>query len=95
VLLKNGAVVQQVYPISWQTYIGNPNLKTAEKDKIKLQFPGKPKSFYLNKSREIRKQRTLDWVKKVYDIELESDDVGDAFGIAFYCLDHLSKDKNG
>src|SRR5688500_6153416 len=77
--------VHEVAPISWQSGIGNPNLKKHEKEAIMAEFPGKSKSWYQNKFREFRKQRTLKIARKYFDIPGDSDNVGDAVGIALFC----------
>jgi Holliday junction resolvasome RuvABC endonuclease subunit len=83
-LMETNPEVHKVAPISWQSSIGNPNLKTAEKDQIKIDFPGKSKTWYLNKGREIRKGRTLTIAKEFFDIPGDSDNVGDAVGLALH-----------
>lgn len=89
-LLKGGAVVVEATPIAWQAFIGNPNLTPTEKAKIKAEFPGKSKSFYQVKGREVRKQKTIKWVYDTFGIDLESDNVADAFGLSFYASNHLT-----
>lgn len=91
VLMQNNMHVEVVPPITWQSAIGNPNLKKAEKDQIKADFPGKSATWYSNKGREIRKQRTLDFAKKYFNIASNSDNVGDAAGIAWYVSKHLTR----
>lgn len=81
-LMVKSPVVVGKAPISWQTTIGNPNLKKHEKEAIMKEFPGKSKSWYKEKGRQIRKQRTLDIAKQYFKIEDDSDNVGDAVGIA-------------
>lgn len=81
----------KVAPISWQSGIGNPNLKTHEKDAIKAEFPGKSKSWYQNKGREIRKGRTLAIARKYFRIADGSDNVGDAVGIALFVSRNLTR----
>lgn len=90
VLLESGATVNEVYPISWQSYIGNPNLTKAEKDNLRKKHPGRSASWYQNAGREIRKNRTKAWVKKKYGITVESDNVSDSFGLAYFCQEHLT-----
>lgn len=77
--------VHKVAPISWQSGIGNPNLKKAEKDAIQTEHPGKSKTWYANKGREIRKGRTLEIARRYFIISDSSDNVGDAVGLALYC----------
>lgn len=83
-LMEGSPVVEKVAPISWQSGIGNPNLKTYEKAEIKKQYPGKSESWYKNTGRLLRKQRTLDIAKRYFTIEDNSDNVGDAVGIALF-----------
>lgn len=91
VLMQNKMEVETVAPITWQTYIGNPNFKKAEKEALVKDFPDHTKSWYDNKRREIRKQRTLDFAKQYFTIESNSDNVGDAVGIAVYTSEVLTK----
>lgn len=91
VLLQNGAKVVEVFPIQWQTYIGNPNLKTGEKEKLKRDNPGKSMSWLKNAGRLMRKQRTLDFAKTYFNIETDSDNVGDAVGIAYFAANKLTR----
>ncbi|AXH67274.1 RuvC-like resolvase [Streptomyces phage Wofford] len=90
-LLKGGAKVIEVPPISWQSFIGNKNLTKAEKDAIKAEFPGKSASWYQNKGRQIRKQRTIDFAKREFGIELESDNVADSLGVAWWAVQNKTK----
>lgn len=83
--------LHKVAPISWQTGIGNPNLKKAEKDAIAAEFPGKSKSWYQNKGRLMRKQRTLDIAREFFTIPTNSDNVGDAIGIALHASRALTR----
>jgi Holliday junction resolvasome RuvABC endonuclease subunit len=81
-LMVSNPVVVQKAPLSWQTAIGNPPLKKAEKDAFRTDFPGKSDSWYKTWGRSVRKQRTLDIAKRYFDISTDSDNVGDAVGIA-------------
>lgn len=77
--------LHKVAPITWQSAIGVPNLKAAEKAAIQAEFPGKSKTWYQNKGREIRKQRIADFSKsKRGQSDEVSDNVTDAIGIAAY-----------
>lgn len=91
VLMQNKMKVETVYPITWQTYIGNPLLKTHEKEALREEFPDRKASWYQNKGRQIRKQRTLDFAKQYFKIPGDSDNVGDAVGIAYYVSKELTK----
>jgi Holliday junction resolvasome RuvABC endonuclease subunit len=91
VLMQNGASVVEVPPITWQSFIGNPNLKKAEKDKLKSDNPGKSVSWYQNAGRKMRKQRTLDFAKQYFQIPSDSDNIGDAVGVAYYAAKTLTR----
>lgn len=80
-----------INPITWQTFIGNGKLTTAEKQQLMLEFPGKSKNWYQNKSREIRKQRTIKFVNTYYDKDIHDDDVADAIGIGHYAINNWGK----
>jgi len=73
-----------VPPIQWQSYINNPNLTKAEKGQIKIDNPGKSDTWYRNYSRNLRKQRTMDYVNNKYGLFIEDNDVGDSIAIADY-----------
>lgn len=83
--------LHKVAPISWQSGIGNPNLKTAEKAKLREDFPDKSNTWYQNKGREIRKARTLAIAREYFKIEDGSDNVGDAVGIALHSSRTLTR----
>jgi len=90
-LMEFNPKVVKVAPISWQSGIGVPNLKKAEKEQIQQDFPGKSKSWYQNKGRQIRKQRILDIAQNYFDIADNSDNVGDAVGIALHVSRTLTR----
>ena len=83
--------LRKVAPISWQTGIGVPNLKKEEREAIQKEFPGKTKSWYQKKGREIRKARILKISRQYFDIAGGSDNVGDAVGIALFASQTLTK----
>ena len=83
-LMSTGSSVITVSPSSWQAHIGNKNPTKWEKDKLRSENPGYADSWYKNKMREIRKQRTVDYFNKKYNLSLEDFDVADSFGIAYY-----------
>lgn len=83
-LMSTGAKVITISPTSWQSYIGNKNPTKAEKEKLKLENPGYADSWYKNKMRNIRKQRTVDYFNNKYGLSLNDFDVADSFGIAHY-----------
>jgi hypothetical protein len=84
-LMRKNVKVVTVQPLSWQSFIGNPNFKTPEKNALKIEFPGMSTSWYSTKIRAIRKQRTMDFFNKKWpEMNLTDDDVGDACGISYY-----------
>lgn len=91
VLMQNKMQVTTVAPVTWQSFIGNPLLKKAEKEQLRLDFPGQKASWYLAKGRSIRKQRTLDFARRYFSIPTDSDNVGDAVGIAAYTNEELTR----
>jgi Holliday junction resolvasome RuvABC endonuclease subunit len=80
-----------INPITWQSFIGNNKLTAKEKQDLMTEFPGKSKNWYQNKSREIRKQRTINFVNTYYDKTLTDDDVADAVGIGHYAINNWGK----
>jgi Holliday junction resolvasome RuvABC endonuclease subunit len=88
-LLEDNIKVLEVHPIAWQSFINNKNFTKAEKQAVKDEFPNKSENWIKNKIREKRKQKTINWVKDTYDINLESDNVADAFGIAYYVVSNI------
>lgn len=92
-LMRGGAKVVEVYPIAWQSYIGNKNLTKTEKFKITNDNPGKSASWYKAYGRNLRKQRTMDWAKDTFGVKVDSDNVGDAFGLAYYAAHHLTEKR--
>lgn len=84
-------IAGSVNPISWQSYIGNPKLTTLEKKELMEQYPGKSKVWYQNRSREIRKVRTIQFVNTYYDKEVTDNDVADAIGIGHWAINNWGK----
>jgi hypothetical protein len=82
-------MIVTVPPSAWQPFIGNKNFTKQEKESLRNQFPGKTDSWYRNKTRELRKQRTMDFFNNKYDISVSDHDVGDAMGIAYYAYNKL------
>jgi Holliday junction resolvasome RuvABC endonuclease subunit len=82
-VLGQGKYVTTVSPLTWQNKIGNKTLTSVEKAGVKKSNPGRKTSWYTNEYRRIRKQRTMDWVKKTFDVNVDRDDISDAIGIAF------------
>ena len=91
ITLEKDVRVRSVPPIAWQTFIGNGKLTTKEKQDLMAEFPDKSKNWYQNKSREIRKQRTIRFVNTYYDKNVIDNDVADAIGIGNYALRNITK----
>jgi Holliday junction resolvasome RuvABC endonuclease subunit len=83
-LMSTGSKVITISPSSWQAFIGNKNPTKDEKSAIRLLNPGYADSWYKNKLRNMRKQRTADYFNNKYNIAIDDFDVADAFGIAHY-----------
>lgn len=90
-LMSTGAKVITISPSAWQAYIGNKNPTKEEKAAIRLKNPGYADSWYKNQLRNMRKQRTVDYFNKKYAIDINDFDVADAFGIAHYSNEVLTK----
>lgn len=80
-----------INPITWQSFIGNNKLSVKEKQDMMNEFPGKSKNWYQNKSREIRKLRTIKFINGFYDKDIQDDDVADAVGIGHYAINNWEK----
>lgn len=83
--------IKSINPIAWQTFIGNGRLTTPEKDLIRSGFPGRSASWYKNKEREFRKERTIKFVNTYYDKSVDDNDIADAIGIGHYAIHNWSK----
>lgn len=90
-LMENNPEVHKIAPISWQSSIGVPNLKKHEKEQIQKDFPGKSKSWYQNKGREIRKDRIMDIAREFFSIPTNSDNISDAVGLALHTSRNLTR----
>jgi Holliday junction resolvasome RuvABC endonuclease subunit len=90
-LMSTGATVITVPPSAWQAHIGNKNPTKEEKTAIRLKSPGYAESWYKTQLRNMRKQRTVDYFNKKYQLELNDFDVADSFGIAYYANEVLTK----
>lgn len=90
-LLREGGAVVEVKPLVWQSAIGNKAWTAPQKAALKKKNPGRSISWYKTEMRKQRKQFTLDYFNKKYKLKIESDNVGDAFGVAEY----ISKQVQG
>jgi len=78
-----GLKVHEVPALTWQSATAKPTLTSPEQAKLKLENPGRTKSWYSNEARKIRKQRIIDWVETNYGIIAPSD-AADAICISLY-----------
>jgi Holliday junction resolvasome RuvABC endonuclease subunit len=90
-LMSTGASVITISPSAWQAHIGNKNPTKDEKESIRVKNPGYADSWYKNQLRNMRKQRTVDYFNKMYNLNINDFDVADAFGIAYYSNEVLTK----
>lgn len=90
-LMSTGAKVITISPTAWQSHIGNKNPTKDEKSRIRIENPGYADSWYKNKLREMRKQRTVEYFNKKYSLSISDFDVADSFGIAYYANEVLTK----
>jgi len=84
-------VAGSINPISWQSFIGNPRLTTAEKKELMEDYPNKSKAWYSNRAREIRKIRTIQFINTYYDKEVHDNDIADAIGIGHWAINNWGK----
>jgi Holliday junction resolvasome RuvABC endonuclease subunit len=82
-LIDEQLEVLEVHPIEWQSFLGNKNFTKAEKLRVKEEYPGKSESWIKNRIREMRKQKTIDFVKSI-GVDTDNNNVSDAAGIAWF-----------
>jgi Holliday junction resolvasome RuvABC endonuclease subunit len=82
-------MIVTVPPSAWQPYIGNKNFTKQEKEQLRKDFPGKGDAWYRNKTRDLRKQRTMDFFNNKYGTDVSDNDAADAMGIAYYAYHKL------
>lgn len=78
-------------PIAWQSYIGNGKLTKDAKILMRKSNPDKSESWYKQHEREVRKQKTINFVNINYDLELTDNDIADAIGIGHYAIRNWEK----
>lgn len=83
--------IKSINPIAWQTYIGNGRLTNEEKQKVRKQNPDKSNSWYKNKERMVRKEKTISFVNTYYDKQISDNDIADAIGIGHYAVYNWSR----
>jgi hypothetical protein len=84
-------IIGKVAPITWQNFIGNKKISKDEKLFIKSQNPGKSESWLKTHERELRKQRTINFININYERSITDNDVADACGIGHWALKNWSK----
>lgn len=84
-------VIGKVAPITWQNFIGNKKISKDEKLYIKSQNPGKSESWLKGYERELRKQRTINFINIQYDKNITDNDVADACGIGHWAIKNWEK----
>lgn len=83
--------IGKVSPITWQNFIGNKKISKDEKLFIKSQNPGKSDSWLKTYERELRKQRTINFINIQYDKTITDNDVADACGIGHWAIKNWDK----
>jgi Holliday junction resolvasome RuvABC endonuclease subunit len=84
-------VIGKVAPITWQNFIGNKKISKDEKFYIKAQNPGRSDSWLKSYERDLRKQRTINFINVQYDRTITDNDVADACGIGHWALKNWGK----
>jgi Holliday junction resolvasome RuvABC endonuclease subunit len=84
-------VIGKVSPITWQNFIGNKKISKDEKLFIKSQNPGKSDSWLKTYERNLRKERTINFININYDRTITDNDVADACGIGHWALKNWGK----
>lgn len=85
------STIGKVAPITWQNFIGNKKISKDEKLFIRSQNPGKSESWLKSYERELRKQRTINFINIQYDKTITDNDVADACGIGHWAIKNWGK----
>ena len=88
-------IVGKVSPITWQNYIGNKKISKDEHAMIVARNPGKSLSWYKSFERNLRKQRTIDFVEFEFNKKITDNDVADACGIGYWAINNWNKSIGG
>jgi Holliday junction resolvasome RuvABC endonuclease subunit len=83
--------IKSVAPITWQNYIGNKKLTKEEKIAIRNQNPGKSESWLKTYERNLRKEKTINYINIQYDRMVSDNDVADAIGIGHYAINNWER----
>jgi Holliday junction resolvasome RuvABC endonuclease subunit len=78
-------------PIAWQSYIGNGKITKDARLLIRKNNLGKSESWYRQFERDLRKQKTVNFVNINYDLKIDDNDIADAIGIGHYALNNWKK----
>lgn len=86
-LISEDTAIDEIPPVVWQKAIGNMPFTKAEKAAVVKEHSDKSAAWVKDKIRNMRKQRTIDWVEKEFGVVVESDNVADAIGVGWAALD--------
>lgn len=78
-------------PIQWQRGINNPAFSKEQKLQLTFDYPGKSKTWYQNKIRQLRKEITIQYVNEKYGLNVSDNDIADALGIAAFVASNKTK----
>jgi Holliday junction resolvasome RuvABC endonuclease subunit len=88
-------VIGKVAPITWQNFIGNKKISKDEQLFIRSQNPGKSESWYKTYERNLRKERTINFINIQYDRTIDDNDIADACGIGHWAIKNWNKAVGG
>jgi hypothetical protein len=83
--------IKAVAPITWQNFINNKKLTKEEKFAIRQQYPDKSDSWLKTYERNLRKEKTINYVNIQYDKLVSDNDVADAIGIGHYAINNWER----
>lgn len=89
--LATKAKVYSTNPIAWQSFIGNGRISKEDRAALQAANPDKSSSWYKQQEREIRKQKTINFVNISYDLQIADHDIADAIGIGHYAWRNWDK----
>jgi Holliday junction resolvasome RuvABC endonuclease subunit len=92
--LTGVSIIKSVAPITWQNYIGNKKLSKEEKLAIRKQYPEKSDSWLKTYERNLRKEKTINYINIQYDRSVSDPDVADAIGIGHYAVNNWDRLTN-
>jgi len=92
--LSGVSSIKSVAPITWQNYIGNKKLTKEEKLAIRKEYPEKSESWLKTYERNLRKEKTINYINIQYDRVVSDPDVADAIGIGHYAINNWDRLTN-